>query len=262
MRIFDGGSGLPLIVIPGVQGRWEWMRPALDQLGTRCRTISYSLCGDFRSGCRLDGARGFDAYLAQLDSIFEQLRLRQAALCGVSYGGFVALRYAATRPDRVSALVLSSAPGPGWTPNPEQVACIQHPVRSTPRFILTSPGRLWPELRTAFANPARRIGFLVRHGLRVAAAPMYPPVMASRVRLQQTLDFSDDCRKVTAPTLVVTGEPGLDRIVPVESTMRYLSMIDGARHAVVARTGHLGLVTRPERFASVVTDFIAHAPSH
>ena len=31
------------MVIPGVQGRWEWMLPALRALAKRCRTISYSL---------------------------------------------------------------------------------------------------------------------------------------------------------------------------------------------------------------------------
>lgn len=262
MRIYDAGDGVPLIVIPGVQGRWEWMRPALDSLRTRCRTISYSLCGDFRSGCRLDPSAGFDAYVGQLDALFKRLDLGRAAICGVSYGGLIALRYAATRPGRVSSLVIASSPAPDWEPNALQRACIENPVRSTPRFVLTSPGRLWPELRTAYSHPIARVAFLVRHGLRVAAAPMNPPVMASRVRLQQAGDFTNDCRGVTAPTLVVTGEPGLDRIVPVESTMRYLSLIDGAAHAVVPRTGHLGLVTQPERFTSIVADFITHAPAH
>ena len=33
--MFDHGTGPPLIVIPGVQGRWEWLRPALDALTPR-----------------------------------------------------------------------------------------------------------------------------------------------------------------------------------------------------------------------------------
>ena len=53
MRIYDQGSGPPLIVVPGVQGRWEWFTPALAALADRCRTISYSLAGDLGSGRRL-----------------------------------------------------------------------------------------------------------------------------------------------------------------------------------------------------------------
>jgi pimeloyl-ACP methyl ester carboxylesterase len=257
--MFDAGTGPPLIVVPGVQGRWEWIRPALESLQRRCWTISYSLCGDLGSGRRHDPARGFDNYLDQLDSIFDRAGLERAALCGISYGGFIALRYAATRPDRVSALVLSSSPSPGWKPNAIQSAYIAHPWRATPEFVLTSPLRLWPEIRAAFESPADRLAFLAQHGLRVAAAPMIPGLMAHRILEQQSIDFAPDCARIQAPTLIVTGEPGLDRIVPVESTMRYLDMIPGACHARIPRTGHLGLVTKPELFGGIVGRFVVQA---
>ena len=255
MKFFDAGSGPPLIVVPGVQGRWEWIRPALEELRQHCRTVSYSLCGDFGSGRRIDAARGFENYLDQLDDIFDYAGLHRAAVCGSSYGGLVALRYAATRPDRVAALIIASSPAPGWTPNPSQRAYIASPWRRAPQFILTSPLRIWPELRTAFDTPIRQLGFLARHGLRVAAAPMIPALMAARIVEQQTLDFADDCRRVQAPTLIVTGEPQLDRIVPVESTRRYVDLIRGAKYAVIERTGHLGLITRPDAFAWTVGSF-------
>jgi pimeloyl-ACP methyl ester carboxylesterase len=257
MQIFDAGSGPPLIVVPGVQGRWEWFRPALEHLQKRCRAVSYSLCGDFGSGRRFDASQGFENYLDQLDDVFEQLRLPSAGICGISYGGFIALRYAATRPDRVSALIIASSPAPGWSPSSVQQAYIANPWRTTPKFIITSPVRLWPELQAAFHTPLARLSFLARHGLRVAGAPMIPSLMAARILEQQTMDFVPDCGRLGAPTLIVTGEPHLDRIVPVESTLRYLTMIEGAKHAVIDRTGHLGSITRPEVFASTVCDFLA-----
>ena len=96
--MYDRGTGPPLIVIPGVQGRWEWLAPALRELGTHFRTISYTLCGDFGSKHKYERALGFDNYLRQLDSVFVKAGVERAALCGVSYGGLIALRYAATRP--------------------------------------------------------------------------------------------------------------------------------------------------------------------
>jgi pimeloyl-ACP methyl ester carboxylesterase len=254
--MFDHGNGPPLIVIPGVQGRWEWVRPALEHLQTRCRTISYSLCGDFGSGCQQDPRRGFDNYLEQLDHVFEAAAIERATLCGISYGGFVALRYAATRPERVAALVIVSSPAPGWIPNPIQSAYIASPLRATPRFILSSPLRLWPEIRAALPSVRKRLAFIARHGLRVALAPMNPPLMAARIVQQQQMDFSPDCAHVRAPTLVVTGEPGLDKVVPVESTRRYVEMIPGSRYVMLERSGHLGLVTQPRRFADLVGGFV------
>ena len=66
----------------------------------------------------------------------------------------------------------------------------------------------------------------------------------------------EDCRRVAAPTLVVTGEAGLDRVVPVESTATYLQFIAGARSFVLERTGHFGTITRPELFADIVYEFV------
>ena len=108
--MFDKGSGPAIIVIPGLQGRWEWMRPPLRALTQYGRVISYSL----------DDARTFEDLLSQLDGIFERTGLPSAALCGVSFGGRVAAVYAATRPARVTALIIASSPGPSFVPNERQ----------------------------------------------------------------------------------------------------------------------------------------------
>lgn len=260
-HLFDRGSGPPVIVIPGVQGRWEWMRPGLEALSGSCRTISYSLCGDFGSGMRGDPALGFDNYLRQLDRVANRVNDDRFAVCGVSYGGWIALRYAATHPDRVSALVLVSAPAPGWQPNPRQRRYIRQPWLGAPLFALTGPFRIWPEVRAALGGWPSRLWFGVTHGLRVLAAPMIPSLMAERVHQQMALDFTADCQMVRVPTLVVTGEEGLDSVVPVHVTRRYRDLIPGARYEILRRTGHIGIVTQPERFARVVGDFI-HASSH
>jgi pimeloyl-ACP methyl ester carboxylesterase len=259
--MFDHGSGPPLVVVPGVQGRWEWMRPALEALSVRCRTVSYTLCGDLGSGRRIDPSIGFENYLRQLDAVLDGAGLERTALCGVSYGGLVALRYAATRPHRVSALILSSSPAPGWVPTEQQRRWVSRPWVSAPAFIATSPGRLMPEIETALPDWRSRMAFGLRHVLRVAAAPMKPPLMASRIMWQQSMDFRPDCVCVKVPTLVITGEEGLDRVVPVTVTRTYASLIAGARYEMLERTGHIGLLTRPDRFASLVGDFV-HASSH
>ena len=255
--MYSNGSGPPLVVVPGIQGRWEWLRPALHELQRRCRTVSYSLCGDFGAGWREDPALGFENYLRQLDDVFDRAGLTRAALCGSSYGGFIALRYAATRPERVSHLVLASSPSPGWKPNPRQSGYIARPWISTPAFLATAPGRLWPEIHAAFDDLPSRLAFCGVHSMRVMTAPAIPSRMAARIVEQQSMDFAADCALIQAPTLVTSGEPHLDGVVPVEATRRYLSLIPGAKYAMIERTGHLGLLTRPDAFASIVSDFVS-----
>jgi 3-oxoadipate enol-lactonase len=256
MAIFDRGSGPPLVVIPGLQGRWEWTRPALSRLADRCRTISYSLCGDIGATHTLDAALGFENYVRQLDAVLDAARVERAAICGVSFGGFVAVRYAARRPERVSALVLVSAPAPGWQPNPQQSRWLSRPWLSAPAFVLTSPLRVWPEVSAAIPDLHARMRFFVSQGLRCATAPMIPGLMAARVRSAAGVDFHADCRCIDAATLVLTGEEGLDRIVPVRSTRTYASLIRRAEYRMLPQTGHMGLLTQPQLFARTVSDFV------
>jgi len=257
VRIYDRGSGPPIIVIPGVQGRFEWFAPTFAALRANCRTISYTLAGDLGSSRRLDPTLGFENYLQQVDEIFERTGLTQAAVCGISYGGLVAVHYAASRPERVSALVIASSPGPGWKPDPRQAGYIAHPWRKALPFVATAPGRIWPEVHEARGSLGA-LSFLARHGLRAATAPMIPGLMAARILESQSIDFSADCAAVRCPTLVVSGEPHLDRIVPVDSTRKYAEMISGAKYVMLERTGHLGMVTRASEWAALVAPFVTH----
>jgi hypothetical protein len=63
---------------------------------------------------------------------------------------------------------------------------------------------------------------------------------------------------VTAPTMILTGEPALDGQVPPTSTRTYTQWIKHARVETLEGTGHLGIVTKPEQFADRVCDFVDH----
>jgi pimeloyl-ACP methyl ester carboxylesterase len=87
-------------------------------------------------------------------------------------------------------------------------------------------------------------------------APVSLSRMAARARMIATMDLSSDCARITAPTLVVTGERVLDHVVPVEGSTEYVRLIANARAAVVPCTGHLGSITRPVEFAALVRAFV------
>ena len=254
--MFDKGSGPPIVVVQGLHGRWEWMKPTLRRLSATCRTISYSLCGDIGSRRRFDPALGFDNFMRQLDAVLDEAGVQRVAICGVSFGGLIALQYAATRPDRVSALVLASAPGPAFRPNPQQTRWLAKPWRSVPAFVLTSPLRVWPEIRSAIPRRRGRLAFFLRQTVRCAASPIVPSLMAARMRGAADVDFNAACRQVQAPALIVSGEEALDRVVPVASTQSYAQLLPHAEYRVIERTGHMASLTKPDRFADIVTGFV------
>ena len=79
--------------------------------------------------------------------------------------------------------------------------------------------------------------------------------MATRARLIARADAAALCRCITSPTLVVTGEPGLDHVIAGDAGSAYTRLIGNAQASVLAGTGHLGIVTKPGAFAATVKTF-------
>ena len=65
--MIDHGHGTPIVLIPGLQGRWEWMRPAVDALARHARVISFSLCDERTSPFPCEPEKGFENYLTQIE---------------------------------------------------------------------------------------------------------------------------------------------------------------------------------------------------
>jgi pimeloyl-ACP methyl ester carboxylesterase len=253
--VVDVGRGEPVVLIPGLQGRWEWMAPAVDALARRHRVITYSLCDERTSGFPCDPARGFENYVDQVAEALDRAQLRAATLIGVSYGGLIAMEAAARMPARASRLVLASALPADWRPDARARFYLRAPRLLSPLFVISAPARLQPEVAAALPGWGPRLRFMATHGWRVLTAPMSPSRMARRIHWASAHRFAD-AATTAAPTLVMTGEPGLDRIVPIDVSRRILARIPQARHVVLPRTGHIGLVTRPDLFAEAIRAFI------
>ena len=258
MKIIDRGGGTPIVVIPGVQGRWEWMKPTIDALAQRCRVVTFSLADEPSCGGRFDEGDGFGSYVDQVRDALDSAGIREATICGVSYGGLIAAAFAARYPTRTSSLVLVSALPAGWHPNARVKFYLRAPRLLMPLFMLASL-RMYPEIAAAHDDVVQGILAALRHGWRVMTHMFSPSRMARRVRLLQAVDLRHECSRVTTPALIVTGEPSLDRVVPVADTHDYLRLWPQASIATLARTGHLGLITRPAVFAQMVVPFAEHS---
>lgn len=259
MDVVDRGHGTPLVIIPGIQGRWEYMRPAVDALARHFRVLTFSLPGERRSGRPYDRARGFDDFVDQIDAVLDTGNLRTAIICGVSFGGLVALRFAARRPERTSALVLVSTPGPGWRLRRRHEVYTRLPWVFGPAFLAEMPWRMRDELRASFPDIADRRRFGRAQVRTFIEAPVSVSRMAARARLIAQAETTRECERITCPTLVVTGEPSLDHVIAVKGESPYASIIKNARSIVMPETGHLGLVTKPATFAAHVKTFADEA---
>ena len=230
--MIEFGHGTPLVVIPGMPGPWRFVAPAVHALSRHFRVFTLSLGPE----CTIDSD------VARIMSTLDQRGIDRAVICGVSLGGLIAVRFAARYPQRTAALVLVSSPGPGATLRPRHRFYARWPWLGGPLLMLETPVLLWRELRWSQLK-------------MMLGRPVSFAKMAKRALLIDSTDIAADCTRLAAPTLVVTGEPPLDRIVSVESTLGYLRAIRGATHVQMDDTGHLGSITHASEFAHIVSDF-------
>lgn len=246
-------SALPIVIIPGIQGRWEWMQPAIDALRRSHQVATFSLNDEDGTG------DPFEQWMATIDRLVERSGSDRVVLIGVSFGGLVAARYAARSPGHVGALVLVSAPSPGYQLSEFDQGMVRSPLTKLPVFAIRGVRRLAPEVFAAKDTWSARLKFVASYGFRVLTKPAAPTKMARWVRAWQSADIASECGRITAPTHLITGEPRLDRVVPVQSTLHYLTLIPGSTFSRLSRTGHIGLVSRPQEFSTLVNEFLHEA---
>jgi len=242
----EQGDGPPLVLVPGIPGPWQYVRPAVDALAASFHVLSFSL----GSECSIESD------VTRLEQELDRRRINQAVVCGISFGGLVALRFAATRPNRTRALVLASVPGPGSTLKPRHRMYTRWPYVFGPLFIAETPVRMRREVNSALPASSDRWRFHWSQLRAFLTAGVSLRQIAQRACLIEALDIGGESGRVVSPTLVVTGEPALDWVIPVNDTVGFVRLIRGARHAVLEHTGHLGTITQPAVFAAAVRRFV------
>ncbi len=255
MKVVDVGSGSPLVLVPGIQGRWEWMKPAVDALAAKCRVITFSLADEPSCGGAFDESTGFECYIRQIDDAMNAAGIQTATVCGVSYGGLIAAAFAVRHPERVSSLVLVSAIPPTWMPDARARFFLRAPRLLMPLFMVNSL-RMYREIAAAAGSWSGAMREARRQAVTVLTNMSSPVRMARRATMLGGLSLEREIGETNVPTLVITGEPALDRVVPVDTTREYVSMWPHAEHVTLERTGHLGLITRAGEFARIVSSFV------
>lgn len=205
-----GHGGAPIILLHGFGTctfLWRNVAPVLAEAGHTAYAID--LFGHGESDRTPDADFGIAAQAEYLDAAMTALRLARATMVGVDLGGDVALRLAATRPDRVSRLVLMNVPAfdelPGRDIAALQLSTARFAVKVT-RGVLGAAALLQTVLEGSVAKP---------DGMPTRLLARYLAPFAGRdgvnhlLRLGAAIRRSDiddlDLSHVRAPTFVVRG---------------------------------------------------------
>jgi pimeloyl-ACP methyl ester carboxylesterase len=256
VAVSDAGSGPPVVLLHGLGcGRRMWFHQ-IRALQDRYRVIAY----DQRGHGLTDAPSIATAYLAthlarDLIGVLDALKIERAAIVGFSLGGGPALALAASRPERVSRLVLADV-GAGA----DDPVKIEGMARQWVKLIDRGAAdeivceMLRSELFKLYARRNTRsrnhMAALIRttplHGLRFTLSE----VLAKRKSLFRLTDVLE---AVKAPTLVLVGQHDY---VCSKASRLMAQTIPNASLKIIEGSGHMSPLEQPTKFTAALIEFL------
>ena len=259
------GKGPDVVLVSGSLSHIElgWETPAAAAMYRRLSGFARMITFDKRGMGLSDRSAELPTLEERMDdvrAVMDAAHCEKAAVVGTSEGGPMALLFAATYPERVTALVLwCTFARMAWAPDyPDgvdpQVAeqFCDHIEESW------GQGRVWPliSIHDAPDDEATR-----RHLARFERNAATPAMAAAANRFSLHIDARHALSAISAPTLVVhrTGDP----IVPPAHGRYLAEHIRGARLSEFPGDFHFSAIGRDEEILDEIEEFLTGTrPGH
>jgi pimeloyl-ACP methyl ester carboxylesterase len=248
----EWGEGPPLVLVPGLAGGYELLGPLARLLADRFRVISYQLRGE--DDCfAMRRSFGLADLVEDLAEFLDWHGLENPALLGVSFGGVLALEFAARHPGRLEALAIQGAGAHFERSLVQRVAgavLAGYPLPPDNAFV----NQFFNLLFGGRQNPGPLFQFVTQQCWQTDQS-----VMAHRFRMVESFDLEGRLGRVKVPTLILRGDR--DLLVSDRSLRMLCQGLPHARRVDLPGCGHLAFVTQPERVAEEVSKFLGDGKS-
>jgi len=201
---------------------------------------------------------GMDAQVADMEAVRAKFGLQKFDLVGDSYGGLLAMAYAAAHPEHIEKLILSDSAAPAWKdivrvlpdvfPDVlEQITAREKSATGTD----AADQRIRDHFLMLFYSEANRDAYLAG----VKDLESVPQVSAAVQKATRSLDLTPELPKFKFPTMVITGRYDMN-VTPLTAWNIYKA-IPGAKFVVFEKSGHLPSYEEPDKYVSVVDAFLS-----
>ncbi|MCO5315093.1 MAG: alpha/beta fold hydrolase [Solirubrobacterales bacterium] len=257
------GQGPAVLLLHGITSSSRTWKTVTTRLARDYTVIAPDLLGHGRSA-KPEGDYTLGGYASGVRDLMIALGIPKATVVGHSLGGGIAMQFAYQFPQRVSRLALVSSGGLGREVNPILRAA------TLPGSELVLPFLFTPKFRDAMLGLRRVLG---KGGLKPSAdLEGVADGFASLTEADARKAFLDTVRSVIGPagqrvsaddrlyltteipSLILWGEN--DRIIPVAHANAAHELMPGSRLEIFEGAGHFPFNDDPERFATVLREFI------
>ena len=257
----------PVVVInggPGFDHRYMVQNDVWNKLALRRQIVFYDQRGVGES--KLINAKAeqtMAAQVADLDAIRVMLGVPKMCLLGDSWGGFVAMGYAAAHPEHVEMLVLVDSVDAHWNQNVDIFAQVFPDVLPKDSKTGEMTGDAFLENKVNLRKYLRMLFYDQDNFAKVMA--VMPPDLEANLEVFDAagkamgdLDLRPAIRKFNFPTLVANGRFDLNE--PPLTAWNIYHAIPGAQLVIFEKSGHLPFYEEPDKFVRVIGDFLGGDP--
>jgi proline iminopeptidase len=248
------GSGIQPIIVanggPGLSHIYMMQNDVWERLAKGRKIVFYDQRGTGKSTRVSEGApQTMEAQVDDLEAIRAHFGFAKFTLVGDSYGGLLAMAYAAAHPEHIEKLVLSDSAAPALK---DTVHVLQQVFPDVMEKRSTDPKQqLIEHFRMLFYSEEKRDAYLAK----ATDLGQAPGVGAAVNKAIRNLDLTPELPKFAFPTLVITGRYDMN-VAPVTAWKIYKA-IPGAKFVVFAKSGHLPSYEEPEKYVEVINEFLA-----
>jgi len=257
------GAELPIIAVnggPGLSHAYMMQNDLWQRVAAHRLVILYDQRGTGASKhLKPNAPQTMEAQVADLDAIRGALALDRVAVLGDSYGGMIAMAYAAAHPDHVARLILSDSAAPSWKglvhllpqvfPDREEQGEREAKKLAADPEAVARAG-LVNHMRQMFYSTAMRDAYLAHMG----DLGFEPGVGAAVQKATENLDLTEKLPGFKFPALVITGRYDMN-VAPL-TAWRMAHAIPGAEVVFFEKSGHLPAYEEPEKYRKVLEDFL------
>jgi pimeloyl-ACP methyl ester carboxylesterase len=259
----ETGSGRLVIFVHEFAGSYRSWEPQMRHFGRRYRCVSFAARGYPPSDVpeaptSYSQARAADDILAVLDHLGED----KAHIVGLSMGGFATLHFGFRHPGRARSLMVGGCGYGAETDQRERfkaeadtiaAALNEHGMAQFAERYAYGPTRVQFENKDP-RGFAEFKAMLAEHSA-LGSANTQLGVQRERPSLYELVD---DMRKLTVPTLVLTGDEDWPCLMP---GLLMKQSIPSAALAVIPNSGHTINIEEPDEFNRIVGEFLAQVDS-
>jgi 3-oxoadipate enol-lactonase len=222
----------------------------IDFLRSKYHCIAYDLRGFGKSSA---GKEEFsmDLFADDLDALMDLLQVKNAVICGLSMGGYIALRAVAKYAHRFRALILCDSQCIPDTPEGKEKRyklMEQIEASGLEAYAEASVKNLFSE--DSFANRKDKIEFIKQTILNTRPSSIIAALkaLAARDETCSVLPY------ITVPTLVIVGRE--DKITPIAQAETLKQGIAGSTLHIIDSAAHLSPLEQPVQFNAVLDSFL------